>query len=411
MIRKKKMHPFQQKQQRKSFYGRFRGSKKCRFQWESLQPYKPHEQGKKKKIFIVSDIPFWTWTLKDKDHFELETLPQPYVLELPVDRLDGRSSFKEESKRDSEWFVYTKETVWKCYRVTKGKYVSGIQNAWLTSFLSEKGIFPPCVGTTCIQEEKHFSIAVGTQRYTGDLYEITKKKAFQNLYFLKVVLNKCLYLILKLASPEVGVIYVDFKPHNVLVLLKSAYQWQEVQIALIDADPKFVILCKGKISKQRSRQILGANLFFFYINFWSLIDHLEFAQQEKRNFQELLHQKVHSLLHPKSLSHYYTVPLNLPLRGLMTTLLSDMYSRHHISPLSVLHRYLFFNLDSKDTTSHIILRLHKLKKIWPADPSTTESPSKIRKKKKASLIQKRRDVRRVVYHLVDEIIRCSGLQI
>ena len=282
----------------------------------------------------------------------------------------GRATKPEvnNARHPDEWFALTPTEVWKCREIQRNNFVPGLQRAWLSAFLATHDIFPAFRGLRCmvkphkqgIRHKARFSLATGLQRYQMDLLEALRQPRHQKSHFFRLVSEKSIELVKKLSSPQVGCLYTDYKPSNFVVNFDSGKP-AEMEMRLIDAEPNFTfVVSDHKIDATAQLHLLQANLFFWYVNFWSLAESTDMTRARCLEYRRALRTAVEPFFgNPSSQVH------DDGFRRLLVNVLLDSSKYNTYSPLSILHKYFFWRLEERDLTEKVKARMRILLASWP----------------------------------------------
>lgn len=320
---------------------------------------------------VATPVRFWMIEFKKQaSHLSHNPLPCPYALSIPIQGLQFGAATRTEvrsARHPEEWFVLAPSTVWKCREIRGSNFAPGLQAAWLSAFLAAHGVFPLFRGLRCmVRPQKRgapakpcFSLAVGMRRYQQDLSGALSEPGNQNTRFFRLMGDKCIQLVKKLSSPEVGCLYTDYKPSNFVVDLDRERPSQ-MDLRLIDAEPGFTFVAAEAMGADARRHLLQANLFFWYVNFWSLAESVEMPRGRHLEYRRALRTAVEP---------YFAEPSagDGGFRRLLVNLLLDSSKYNLYSPLSILRKYFFWRMEHRDLTEKVKARMRLLLATWPVD--------------------------------------------
>lgn len=322
---------------------------------------------------IASKVRFWMIQFTGHTNIlKYRPLPEPYAVSIPVGSSQFGSEGKveiESSRNTDEWFALTKGEIWKCKEIQRSNFAPGLQRAWLTAFLAFHEIFPSYKGIRCVvrpyrpSKKACFSLATGTERYESNLLETLNLPCFQTKSFFQLFAAKCVSLIQKLSSSQVGCLYTDYKPSN-FVLKRHTEGGGGLEVRLIDAEPNFTFLMADTTSPQHKRSLLKMNLFFFYINCWSLVESIKMQRHKQLDYRRALREAVEP--HFKTRSSDDKLEQESFFRNL-ADFLFDASRFNRYSPLSIIHKYFFWRFERRDLTEKVKRRMRLLLDNWPTE--------------------------------------------
>lgn len=360
-------------------------------------------------IFLIT-TPVRFWMLEFKmcaSYLSYKPLPCPYAMSVPIKGVSFGMATKPEIKNaphPDEWFALTPTEVWKCREIHRNNFVPGLQRAWLSAFLAAHDIFPAFQGVCCmvkphkrgVRDKPRFSLATGLQRYQMDLLEALREPKNHNSHFFRRVCEKCISLIKKLSSPRVGCLYTDYKPSN-FVLNFTAEKPADMDMRLIDAEPNFTFVVSEEIDSTAQHHLLQANLFFWYVNFWSLVESTVMTRARCLEFRRALRTAVEPFFATPSSQVY-----DDGFRRLLVNVLLDSSKYTMYSPLSILHKYFFWRLEERDLTEKVKARMRLLLAGWPSETKQDFMNLSFALRRQASF-----DRRKWIFRMIEEILWCS----